>query len=177
MAKWSTWQYDCSHQFKIQTFMPRIVAKYALILFVALSLLKFLEFQFFSYKLNLESYLAVVAALFLLAGILGARFWTKWASSKEQLRADEVSEKASPQPSSFESIPPIINQQLLAEYSEREQQVLQLLCHGYTNKEIAKALEISPNTVKTHLSKLFNKLGVSNRTQALSEAKLLNIIR
>ena len=161
--------------------MPRLILKYALILFIALSLLKFLEFQFFSYKLNLESYLAVVAILFLLAGITVTRFWAKWSSSKADSNSNESFQNglgSSPEQSSnFESQLQAGAQELLATISEREQQVLQLLCHGYTNKEIAKSLNISPNTVKTHLSKLFSKLGVSNRTQALSEAKLLNLLK
>ena len=41
-----------------------------------------------------------------------------------------------------------------------------LLRQGYTNREIAERLYLSENTVKTHLRRLFHKLGVSNRTQA-----------
>jgi len=64
----------------------------------------------------------------------------------------------------------------LSKFSKREQDVMQLLCHGYANKEIAQSLNISINTVKTHVSKVFSKLDVHNRTEALAEAKLLNIV-
>lgn len=157
--------------------MPKIVFKYALILFIALSLLKFLEFQFFSYKLNLESYLAVVAILFLAAGIIVTKFWAKLSSARFDTEQVKDSSQSKGSTSEIEFQMQQNTQEQLSSISDREQQVLQLLCHGYTNKEIAKTLEISPNTVKTHLSKLFNKLGVSNRTQALSEAKLLNLIK
>ncbi len=52
----------------------------------------------------------------------------------------------------------------------REKQVLALLTNGSTNKRIAKALEIQEVTVKVHLQKVFKKLGVSNRTEAVSKA-------
>ncbi len=61
-------------------------------------------------------------------------------------------------------------------FSEREAEVLLFLCHGYTNKEIAAQLAIATNTVKSHLKNIYGKLGVSNRTQAAAEAKMLNII-
>jgi DNA-binding NarL/FixJ family response regulator len=50
--------------------------------------------------------------------------------------------------------------------SGRDSELLVLLRQGYTNKEIAERLYLSENTVKTHLRRLFAKLGVSNRTQA-----------
>ena len=50
--------------------------------------------------------------------------------------------------------------------SEREEQVLQLLAKGYSNKEIAASLQIGMATVKTHVSTILAKLGVSSRTQA-----------
>nr|WP_269815670.1 response regulator transcription factor [Parvularcula mediterranea] len=60
--------------------------------------------------------------------------------------------------------------------SSRECAVLELLGQGMANKEIARALEISPNTVKTHLSHLFEKLDVSRRAQAVMKAKELSLI-
>ncbi len=50
--------------------------------------------------------------------------------------------------------------------SARETQVLGLMAEGCTNNEISSLLEISPNTVKSHVNNIFNKLGVSDRTQA-----------
>ncbi len=50
--------------------------------------------------------------------------------------------------------------------TEREQEVLELVAEGLTNKEIARKLEISPATVKVHVERLIGKLGVADRTQA-----------
>jgi len=149
--------------------MSKLITKYALILFLALSGLKFLEYQFFSYKMTLEIYLGIIASVFLVAGILIAKYWFQLREKQPSIQHLNNHEFGQPTSTS-------IDKKRLEQFSGREQQVLRLLCHGYTNKEIAKSLDISPNTVKTHLSKLFSKLGVSNRTQALSEAKLLKII-
>lgn len=54
--------------------------------------------------------------------------------------------------------------------SNREMEVLQLLSEGKTNKEIAKALWISEQTVKTHLAHIFDKLGTSDRTETVAQA-------
>jgi DNA-binding NarL/FixJ family response regulator len=54
--------------------------------------------------------------------------------------------------------------------SVREQEILQLLAFGYTNREIAGRLFISPDTVKTHLEHIFQKLGANDRTSAVAEA-------
>jgi two-component system NarL family response regulator len=50
--------------------------------------------------------------------------------------------------------------------SKKEQEILQLLTCGKTNKEIASSLRLSPETVKMTLKNIFRKLGVENRTQA-----------
>ena len=136
--------------------MLKLILKYAWILFIALAGFKFLEYQFFSHKMTLEIYLMVISTIFLLLGILGAWYFIP----------EKIVEKKTE-----------IDQQKLDQFSDREQQMLLFLSLGYTNKEIANTLEISPNTVKTHLSNLFEKLQVSNRTQAVSEAKLLKIIK
>ena len=54
--------------------------------------------------------------------------------------------------------------------SNREMEVLQLLSEGTTNKEIAKSLYISEQTVKTHLAHIFGKLGTSDRTETVAKA-------
>lgn len=60
--------------------------------------------------------------------------------------------------------------------SAREYEVLELLAEGHSNKEIAKRLFVSPNTIKTHLARLYEKLEVSRRTQAVHKARALRLI-
>jgi DNA-binding NarL/FixJ family response regulator len=54
--------------------------------------------------------------------------------------------------------------------TERELEVLQLLAFGYTNRDIGARLYISPDTVKTHLEHIYQKLGATDRTAAVAEA-------
>lgn len=61
--------------------------------------------------------------------------------------------------------------------SARELTVLQALAAGRSNKEIAALLEVSPNTVKTHVARLFEKLGARRRTEAIHRARALGILR
>lgn len=135
--------------------MNRLIVKYGLVLFVLLALLKFIEFQFFSYRFSLDVYLFLVAVVFLSIGVGFMWYLRPVKHIENTLKVDEKK---------------------LAEFSKREQQMLLFLSQGYTNKEIALSLEISPNTVKSHLKTLFQKLNVSNRTQAVAEAKSLKII-
>ena len=61
--------------------------------------------------------------------------------------------------------------------SARELTVLQALAAGRSNKEIAIELDVSPNTIKTHVAKLFEKLSVRRRTAAILRARELGMIR
>lgn len=54
--------------------------------------------------------------------------------------------------------------------SSREFEVLQLIAEGWSNREIAQRLHLSPNTVKTHVRNLLNKFGVNRRTQLVAIA-------
>ena len=60
--------------------------------------------------------------------------------------------------------------------SPRELVVLQELAAGRSNKEIARRLEVSPNTVKTHLARVYEKLGAERRTDAVNRARELGIL-
>ncbi|MCH2457008.1 MAG: response regulator transcription factor [Henriciella sp.] len=60
--------------------------------------------------------------------------------------------------------------------SDREYEVLELLAAGQSNKEIARTLGVSPNTVKTHVSRLLDKLEARRRTEAVSKARALRIV-
>lgn len=100
-----------------------------------------------------EVYVAAIAFLFFVGGV--------WVASKRQGQKEEA-----------EALQ-IIN---TSDFSARELDVLLFVCHGYSNKEIADQLSITTNTVKSHLKNIYAKLGVTNRTQAAAEAKLLKII-
>jgi DNA-binding CsgD family transcriptional regulator len=60
--------------------------------------------------------------------------------------------------------------------SDREGEVLGLLASGLSNKEIAAQLGVSPNTVKTHVARLLEKLGARRRTEAILKARELGIL-
>ena len=60
--------------------------------------------------------------------------------------------------------------------SVRELEVLDHLAGGASNKLIARRLAISPNTVKSHIARLFEKLDASNRTEAIAKARALDLL-
>ncbi len=60
--------------------------------------------------------------------------------------------------------------------SARELEVLREIAAGRSNKEIAAHLNVSPNTIKTHIARLFEKLGAKRRTDAINRARELGIV-
>jgi DNA-binding NarL/FixJ family response regulator len=66
--------------------------------------------------------------------------------------------------------------EVAAELTSREQQVLELLSDGHTMRQIATRLSISPRTVETHVGKIYRKLGVRTRVQAVSRAATLGLV-
>ena len=60
--------------------------------------------------------------------------------------------------------------------TRRERQVLALLADGLTTRQMARRLEISPRTVETHVGKLYRKLEVHSRVQAVSRAAALGLL-
>jgi DNA-binding CsgD family transcriptional regulator len=69
------------------------------------------------------------------------------------------------------------NEQSEVNITRREQEVLELLCFGYVNKQIADKLNISLYTVKAHMNSIFYKLESKNRTQAIMKAMDLNLLK
>ncbi len=71
---------------------------------------------------------------------------------------------------------PISIAQALGGLSARETEILKLIAQGLSNKEIARSLDIGPETVKSHLKSVFTKLGVERRAQAVSRAQTLGLV-
>jgi LuxR family maltose regulon positive regulatory protein len=82
--------------------------------------------------------------------------------------ADEIEEK------SYRDEP--VPLAMAASISPREQEMLQLLSVGLSNREIAAQCSISASTVKTHLENIYRKLGVGNRMQAIAKAQALKVV-
>jgi DNA-binding CsgD family transcriptional regulator len=119
--------------------------------------LQLLEYQFVVRTHATETWLVLLALGFLGLGIwVGARLFRR----------------APPQP-----FTPNTRVRETLGVSERELQVLELLAEGRSNKEIASRLNVSPNTVKTHVAKLFEKLSAKRRTEAIVRARELGMIR
>jgi DNA-binding CsgD family transcriptional regulator len=78
-----------------------------------------------------------------------------------------------PKPTPFDGNP---KAQASLGISPRELTILQELAAGHSNKEIAANLDVSPNTVKTHVARLFEKLGARRRTDAIAKARELGIV-
>ncbi|RLD17829.1 MAG: DNA-binding response regulator, partial [Bacteroidetes bacterium] len=66
-----------------------------------------------------------------------------------------------------------MNENLIDPISKREMDVMKLIFNGYTNRQMAAELFVSANTVKTHIFRLYSKLGVSSRTEAIKEMRNL----
>jgi LuxR family maltose regulon positive regulatory protein len=79
-------------------------------------------------------------------------------------------------PGSGEPRGPLRDQPLIDPLSERELEVLQLIAQGDSNQEIADQLVITLDTVKRHVTHIFEKLGVRNRVQAVAKARALDLL-
>jgi LuxR family maltose regulon positive regulatory protein len=60
--------------------------------------------------------------------------------------------------------------------SARESAILKLIGQGLSNKEIARSLAIAPETVKSHVKRIFTKLGAEKRAQAVAHAQSLGLL-
>jgi ATP/maltotriose-dependent transcriptional regulator MalT len=135
---------------------------------VLIVVLKLIEFRFLVVEHSLEIYGGLIAALFAAVGIwLGLKLTRKEevVLLKEVVR--EVPVAISP------GEPFTVNEEQLRQLgiTKRELEILELIAQGLSNREIAEKLFVSENTVKTHSSRLFDKLSAKRRTQAVQIAK------
>ena len=135
--------------------MWRLVFLYGLALAMLAFLLEWLDYKRSVQHWSFEFYIACVAVIFVLLGI--------WIGNRLTAvpRAGFVRNDAAITALGI---------------SAREVEVLEMLSAGHANKVIARHLEISPNTVKTHVTRLYEKLEVANRTQAIIRARELEIL-
>ena len=145
--------------------MKKHILIYGLCGGVLIVILKLVEYRFLVIQHSIEIYGGLIALLFAVLGIwLGLRL----TKNKETVIVREV-----PAPQFF-----TLNETRLREFgiTRRELEILELIANGLSNREIAEKLFVSENTVKTHSSRLFNKLSARRRTQAVQMGKELGLI-
>ncbi|TAJ63717.1 MAG: response regulator transcription factor [Chitinophagaceae bacterium] len=142
---------------------------YGASLALLLLLLKWLELKFVIYDHAFEFYAGSIAVLFTGLGI-----WLSRKLSKPRIEQLVVEKTVIRDP----ALPFTVNEKELARLgiSQREREVLQLMAEGFSNQEIADRLFVSLNTVKTHAARLFEKLDVQRRTQAIERGKQAGLI-
>ena len=129
--------------------------------------LKLLEFKFLVIEHSLEIYAGLVAVIFASLGI--------WLGLKLTKKQEVLVVKEVPVPATQ---PFTLNEQRLKDLgiTRRELEILELIAQGMSNREIADKLFVSENTVKTHSSRLFDKLSARRRTQAVQIGKEMGLI-
>src|ERR1700676_2568135 len=139
--------------------MKRHVLIYGLIGGLLIALLKWTEYRFLVIEHSIEIYGGLTAATF---AVLGIWLGLKLTGSPERIVVKEV-------PFLAAGGKPFIADQRKREdlgITRRELEILELIAEGMSNREIAEKLFVSENTVKTHSSRVFDKLGARRRTQA-----------
>jgi len=136
--------------------MIRTITTAALVLAGGAFVLTWLEVQKATRVIAPDVYVAIVAALFAVGGI-----WLGWKTATRRHGPDFIRNEAAVRSLGL---------------TGQEMRVLAELASGRANKDIARALGLSPNTVKTHLAHLFAKLEAGTRTEAVGRARDLSLI-
>ena len=140
---------------------------------VLIALLRWSEYQFLVIDHSVEIYAALVAAVFSGLGIwLGVRL-TRPRTAVVAERAGQVEPAAVPAAVVF--LPDDKKRDDLG-ITRREMEILELVAQGLSNREIAEKLFVSENTVKTHCSRAFDKLGARRRTEAVQLGKQAGLL-
>jgi len=146
--------------------MKKTILIYGLCGGALIVLLRLIEYRFLVAEHSIEIYGGIIAALFAGVGI--------WLGLKLTRKKEIIVEREVPVPAQ----PFVLNEGRLRELSitPRELEILDLIAQGLSNREIAEKLFVSENTVKTHSSRLFDKLSAKRRTQAVQIGKEFGLI-
>ena len=137
------------------------------VLIVALQLI---EYRYLVLTHSFEIYGGLIAIVFVSLGIwLGLTL----TGRRERIVVQEVEVRVPAAPIVFSADP--ARREALG-VTKRELEILGLMADGLSNKEIADRIFVSENTVKTHSSRLFDKLGARRRTQAILVGKASGLI-
>jgi DNA-binding CsgD family transcriptional regulator len=147
--------------------MKRHILLYGLIGGILIAALKWTEYRFLIIEHSVEIYGGLIAATF---AVLGIWLGLKLTRTQERIVIKEV-----PIPTGEPFHPDDSKREALG-ITPRELEILELIAQGLSNREIAEKLFVSENTVKTHSSRVFDKLGAKRRTQAVQLGKELRLI-
>ena len=153
--------------------MKRTILLYGLLGGLLITVLNFIDYRFLVVEHSLEIDSGLVVAVF--AG-LGIWLGLKLTKTKETVIVREVPVEVPVRIRANE--PFTVDEDRLAELgiTPRELEILQAIAEGLSNREIAEKLFVSENTVKTHSSRLFDKLNAKRRTQAVQIAKEAGLV-
>ncbi len=130
--------------------------------------LKLIEYRWLVVERATEIYAGLIAALFAVVGI-----WLGRRLTRRVVETVVVREASPPVPLDF-----VRDEARLVSLAitPRELQILELIAAGLSNKEIGERVHVSENTVKTHSSRVFDKLGARRRTEAVRLAREQRLI-
>ena len=147
--------------------VKRHVLIFGLVGGLVIAVLQWSEYRFLVFEHSVEIYAALVAAIFATFGI-----WLGWrlTAGKQRVVVREVLVERA------ESFEPDERRREELGITPREMEILGLVAEGMSNREIAERLFVSENTVKTHCSRAFDKLGAKRRTQAVQMGKEMGLL-
>ena len=148
--------------------MKRHVLIYGLIGGILIAVLKWTEYRFLVIEHSIEIYGGLIAATF---AVLGIWLGLKITTPQQKIVVKEISVPATPAP--------FLSDEKSREnlgITPRELEILELIAQGMSNREIAAKLYVSENTVKTHSSRVLDKLGAKRRTQAVQRGKQFGLL-
>ena len=150
--------------------MKRAILLYGACGGILIAALRLIEYRFLVLEHSIEIYGGLVAAVFASVGI--------WLGLTLTRKTEVVVVREVPVPVPVAAGPFVRNDATVSELgiTPRELEILEQIASGKSTREIAAALFVSENTVKTHASRLFDKLSVNRRTQAVEAGKRLGLI-